>query len=61
MSPTAQGTMTIPEFTIQTASQFVAQVANTKRDQLAKGNKSDLLFRGQPCDKPLLPRLGRGR
>jgi hypothetical protein len=45
--------------TITTVAEFVGRVAEIKKEQLAMGNKSDLLFRGQPCDKPLLPKLGR--
>jgi hypothetical protein len=45
--------------TITTVADLVSRVAEIKKEQLAKGNKSDLLFRGQPCDKPLLPKLGR--
>lgn len=45
--------------TVSTVSQFVARVAEVKKEQIAHGNKNDLLFRGQPCDKPLLPKLGR--
>ncbi len=51
----------IPEYTIRTVSQFVIRIAEIKKEQVDQGNKSDLLFRGQPCDKPLLPRLGRVR
>lgn len=45
--------------TITTVADFVFQVAEIKKKQVADGNKSDLLFRGQPCDRPLLPKLGR--
>ncbi len=48
-----------PKDTIATVSQFVARIADIKKEQIAQGNKSNLLFRGQPCDKPLLPKLGR--
>src|SRR5579863_3826225 len=44
---------------ITTVAEFVAKVVQLKQTQVAKGNKSDLFFRGQPCDKPLLPKLGR--
>jgi hypothetical protein len=44
---------------ITTVAEFVARVAEIKKEQVARGNKSDLFFRGQPCDKPLLPKLGR--
>ena len=45
--------------TITTVADFVSRIAEIKKEQLGLGNKSDLLFRGQPCDKPLLPKLGR--
>lgn len=45
--------------TVRTVSEFVARIADIKTSQVALGNKNDLLFRGQPCDKPLLPKLGR--
>jgi hypothetical protein len=44
---------------IVTVADFVARAGEIKKEQLAQGYKSDLLFRGQPCDKPLLPKLGR--
>jgi hypothetical protein len=47
------------ENTITTVAEFVGRVAEIKKQQISLGNKSDLLFRGQPCDKPLLPKLGR--
>ena len=47
------------EKSIGTVSQFVSAVFEIKEQQEANGNKSDLLFRGQPCDEPLTPRLGR--
>jgi hypothetical protein len=49
------------ESPIATVSQFAARVAAIKKEQESQGNKSDLLFRGQPCDKPLLPKLGRAK
>jgi hypothetical protein len=47
--------------TITTVAEFVARVADIKREQVTQDNKSDLLFRGQPYDKPLLPKLWRVR
>ena len=47
--------------TIKTVTQFVARIAEIKKKQMEQGREDDLLFRGQPCDKPLLPRLGRVR
>lgn len=38
---------------------FAEFVETAKREAESEGNKADLLFRGQPCDKPLVPRLGR--
>lgn len=45
--------------TITTVADFVSRVAEIKKQHVKGGNKADLLFRGQPCDKPLLPKLGR--
>ncbi len=47
--------------TITTFSEFTAVIEQIKQEQEARNNKSDLLFRGQPCDKPLLPKFGRVR
>lgn len=44
---------------IKSLSQFVGYIETIKRDVEAAGNKADLLFRGQPCDEPLIPKLGR--
>jgi hypothetical protein len=38
---------------------FVQAVARVKATEQTRGNEADLLFRGQSCDKPLLPNLGR--
>lgn len=47
--------------TINTLAEFLSRVAEIKAEHVAAGHKDDLLFRSQPCDKPLLPRLGRVR
>ena len=44
---------------VSTVPEFVATIARIKQKQVEQGNENDLLFRGQPCDKPLLPKLGR--
>src|ERR1039457_7062791 len=44
---------------VATVPDFVARIAKIKQKQVERGNENDLLFRGQPCDKPLLPELGR--
>lgn len=44
---------------IKSLSQFVTYIEIIKRDAERTGNKADLLFRGQPCDEPLIPKLGR--
>jgi hypothetical protein len=46
-------------FTIATVSEYVSRLETIKRDEEVNGNMADLLFRGQACDKPLLPKLGR--
>jgi hypothetical protein len=45
--------------TISTVADFITRVRAIKEKQEQLGNKADLLFRGQPEDKTLLPRLGR--
>jgi FRG domain len=49
----------IPVFSIKTVAEFVRRIEAIKSEQEAQGNKADLVFRGQPCDKDLLPKLGR--
>ena len=44
---------------VVTVPDFVTTIARIKQKQIEQGNENDLLFRGQPCDKPLLPKLGR--
>jgi hypothetical protein len=44
---------------IKTLSQFVGYIEAIKRKVETSRNQADLLFRGQPCDEPLIPRLGR--
>lgn len=44
---------------ITSLSQFVERVEKIKRYLEREKHKDDLLFRGQPCDEPLVPRLGR--
>lgn len=45
--------------TVTSVTEFVSRIAEIKQKQIERGNENDLLFRGQPCDKPLLPKLGR--
>jgi hypothetical protein len=44
---------------IKSLSQFVKYIEEAKRKAEQAENNVDLLFRGQPCDEPLIPRLGR--
>ena len=44
---------------ITSVSELVKYVEEIKREEEKRGNYADLLFRGQPCDEPLLPKLGR--
>jgi hypothetical protein len=44
---------------ISSVSELVAKVEEIRKREDERGNHVDLLFRGQPCDKPLLPSLGR--
>lgn len=45
---------------VVTVSQFITRVREIRQKQSAEGHNEDLIFRGQPCDLPLLPKLGRG-
>ncbi len=45
--------------TVRRVTEFVQRVHEIKKEEVRRGNKADLVFRGQPCDKPLLPKLGR--
>ncbi|MGP8155074.1 MAG: FRG domain-containing protein [Smithella sp.] len=44
---------------ITSVSQLVKYVEEIKKEEENNDNHADLLFRGQPCDEPLLPKLGR--
>lgn len=44
---------------ITSVAQYVGAIAKIKDNQEALKNHADLLFRGQPCDLPLLPKIGR--
>jgi len=54
-----KGKTPIPVKQISSVGGLVKEVEEAKARERAKGNEADLLFRGQPCDKPLLPYLGR--
>lgn len=45
--------------TITSATQYVDFIDNFKINNERSGNNSELIFRGQPVDKPLLPKLAR--
>jgi hypothetical protein len=45
--------------TITSVSDFVALVEYRKKEEERGGNSSDFLFRGQPIDEPLRPKLAR--
>jgi len=45
--------------TVKSVSAFIKLVEDQKRVEEASGNAADFIFRGQPVDKPLLPKLGR--
>jgi hypothetical protein len=47
--------------TVRTVPEFVKCIVEIKKGQVEEHNENDLLFRGQPCDKPLLPKLGRAK
>ncbi len=49
----------VPSKTITSVTDFIDLIEKVKSDNEAKGNKAELLFRGQGVDKPLLPKLSR--
>jgi len=44
---------------ITCVSEFLNHVETIKQTEQEDGNSADFIFRGQPIDKPLLPKLGR--
>jgi hypothetical protein len=44
---------------INSVKDFVDLIEKIKEENVNRGNKSDLLFRGQQKDEPLLPKLAR--
>lgn len=44
---------------INTVQEFIDLIEEVKIENERKGNKAELLFRGQAVDKPLLPKLAR--
>ncbi|MHA4811747.1 FRG domain-containing protein [Flavitalea flava] len=46
---------------ISSVRDFIGIIEKVKADNKKAGNNSDLLFRGQPVDRPLLPKLARIR
>jgi hypothetical protein len=44
---------------IKSVTEFVTQIIRLKGEKEAGGNNSDFIFRGQPVDKPLQPKLAR--
>lgn len=47
------------EIIIKTLPSFIENILTIKRNSEQNGNYSDLIFRGQSVDEPLLPRLAR--
>ena len=50
---------TIPKETITNVKDFIDLIEKIKEANEAKGNRAELLFRGQGVDRPLLPKLSR--
>ena len=44
---------------MKSVAEYLEHVNKKKKEEIADGNKADFLFRGQNCDKPLLPHLAR--
>ena len=49
----------VETFSVDTLSEFVTLIEKLKDDAVKSGNKSDFIFRGQPEDEPLRPRIAR--
>jgi FRG domain-containing protein len=49
----------IVAYEIHTVSQFLNKIEQLKEAEEKRGNKADFIFRGQPCDKSLRPKLAR--
>lgn len=49
----------IPVKNVSNVNEFIDLIENIKANSIASGNKSELLFRGQSIDRPLLPKLSR--
>lgn len=45
--------------TIKSIKQYIELIEQITENNKTKGNKADIIFRGQPVDKPLLPKLAR--
>lgn len=52
-------TTQIKSLQINCVSEFISHVEAIKQSEQKNGNSADFIFRGQPVDKPLLPKLGR--
>jgi FRG domain len=44
---------------IDSVSDFLKSIEEARNKESARGNVADFIFRGQPTDKPLLPKLAR--
>ncbi len=49
----------IKEYTVSTIEEFITAINEVKEKEEKGGNESDLIFRGQPEDWELLPKLAR--
>lgn len=49
----------IKSLQVRCVSEFINHVEAIKQAEQKNGNSADFIFRGQPVDKPLLPKLGR--
>lgn len=47
------------EYTIESIKYYIDLFEQVKEHNKSNGNNADLIFRGQPIDKPLLPKLAR--
>ena len=47
------------EHRVASVSNYVELIEKVKKAEQDKGNSADFMFRGQPVDKPLLPKLAR--
>jgi hypothetical protein len=59
MKQSAPSTNTGSPLEVDSVSSFLALIEKEKAAEGHKGNRADFIFRGQPTDNPLIPRIRR--